>query len=74
MNRIKKTATAVKGHFTKHAFAYVTTSIAVASAMVWVETSRAKQVEQFLTSKGLDYEEFVNPEYYNEIEEGGEAA
>lgn len=73
-NRIKSTAVAVKNHLTTHAPAYVLTSIAVAATMVWVETSRAKDLKEFLETKGIDYDEFVNPEFYAEKQAAKELA
>lgn len=57
----------IKNHFTTHGFVYVGTSMAVAAAMVAVETYRAKEVKRFLVLKGIDPMEFTNPEMYNEL-------
>lgn len=57
----------VKNHFTTHAFGYVMTSVAVASAMVAVELIRARDVKLFLYEKGIDPQEYLNPERYKEL-------
>lgn len=63
---VKNAVIKVKSHFERHAFEYAMAGVTAVCGAIAVERIRANDVKLFLTEKGLDYQEFINPESYKE--------
>jgi hypothetical protein len=65
-NKLKETATKVKNHLLRQKFAYAFGAIALGAVVL--QQSNNKSWTEFLTSKGIDPDEFFNPEAFAEMQ------
>lgn len=72
MNRIRNEAARIKYHVTTHKFAYVASVAAIAAAAL--QQRNIRQFNEFLDEKGIDKDEFYNPEFYAEKQAAKELA
>lgn len=71
MEKTKQTLKKIKNNIETHKGAYVMGAVAIA-AIALQQRSR-KEFDKFLTSKGIDLDEYYCPEYYEEKNERKEA-
>lgn len=67
LENTKKVARKIKNHVQSNKFAYAMTGVAIGA--IALQQSNRKAFYAFLVEKGIDPEEYYNPEYYAEKNE-----
>lgn len=63
--RVKSKAVSVKNHVIRHRGKYSAGTTAL--VFLWLMIYRANEWTEFLVEKGIDPDEFFNPEFYAEL-------
>jgi hypothetical protein len=64
MHNIKALPSKIKNHVATHKAAYVAGAVAITA--IALQQRNRKEFDKFLTSKGIDLDEYYVPEHYEE--------